>query len=231
MGKTAFLNWFGSAAAARILPFALFMFFVVVSSLLPPPAGGTAELDTRLIYVIRTVAVAALLMFLWRKYSELSWEALARCEWTKSILAGVAVFLVWIALDQPWATIGDPVGFDPRNEEGEIDWAITLPRLIGLVIVVPVMEELFWRSFIQRWIDTPDFLARAPASISLRALLVCSALFALEHSMLVAGFLAGLVYGMLYMRTGSLWSPILAHAVTNGLLGAWILLTGRWHLW
>lgn len=61
--------------------------------------------------------------------------------------------------------------------------------------------------------------------------MIGAALFALEHTMLVAGFLAGLAYAVLYMKTANLWSSVLAHAVTNGLLGIWILTTGRWYLW
>lgn len=158
MGKTAFLERLSSPEAIRILPFALFMFFVVVSSLLPPPESEAEGWDTRLVYVIRTVAVAGVLIILWRKYTELSLHALSRCAWIKSTLTGIAVFVIWIAFDQPWATVGEPAGFDPRNPDGEINWGLTIPRLIGLIVVVPVMEELFWRSFLQRWIDTPKFL-------------------------------------------------------------------------
>jgi membrane protease YdiL (CAAX protease family) len=42
---------------------------------------------------------------------------------------------------------------------------------------------------------------------------------------------AGAAYTLLYMRSGTLWAPTLAHAVTNGLLGAWILATGNWTYW
>jgi len=222
---------FFSPAVVRILPFALFMAFVVASSLLPAPASGAAEWDTRTVYVVRTIAVAALLLCLWRHYAELAWTELRRCEWGRALLVGGLVFLLWIALDQPWATIGEAVSFDPRHQDGRLDWSLIVPRLLGLAIVVPVMEELFWRSLIQRWIDKPQFLTLKPAAGSLRALAIASVLFALEHTMVVAGLLAGLAYGWLYMRSNNLWSAVIAHALTNGLLGAWILATGRWHLW
>lgn len=220
-----------SPAVVRILPFAAFMAFVIVSSLLPEPAAGSDGWDTRFVYVVRTIVVAALLVVFWRHYSELAWTELKRCAWLPAALTGVAVFVIWIALDQPWATVGEPVVFDPRNAGGAIDWTVTVPRLIGLVVVVPVMEELFWRSFLQRWIDAPQFLNADPRHASRRAFLVTAALFALEHNLLLAGFVAGLAYGWLYLRDGNLWSPVIAHAVTNALLGAWILATGSWHLW
>ncbi len=220
-----------SPAVVRILPFAAFMAFVVLSSLLPEPAAGSGGWDTRWLYVMRTVLIAALLCVLWRHYSELAWVELKRCAWLPAALTGIAVFVIWIALDQPWATVGEPVAFDPRGADGAIDWMLTLPRLIGLAIVVPVMEELFWRSFLQRWIDTPQFLTADPRRATRRAFLVTAALFALEHNLLLAGLLAGFAYGWLYMRSGNLWSPVIAHAVTNALLGVWILATGSWHLW
>jgi CAAX prenyl protease-like protein len=52
-----------------------------------------------------------------------------------------------------------------------------------------------------------------------------------EHSLWAAGILAGLAYGWLYMKTNNLWVPILAHAVTNGMLGLWVLHTGQWTFW
>lgn len=220
-----------SPAVVRILPFATFMAFVVLSSLLAPPSGVAGAWDTRMVYAMRTAAVAALLILFWQRYAELALTGLRRCEWGKAVAAGFVVFVLWIALDQPWATIGDPVSFDPRNSSGGIDWVVTIPRLLGLVLVVPVMEELFWRSFIQRWIDSPQFLEVDPRAGSRRAFIVTAALFSLEHSMIPAGFLAGLVYGWLYLHSGNLWMPVIAHAVTNGLLGAWILSTASWHLW
>ena len=220
-----------SPAAVRILPFAVFMAFVVASSLLPAPAAGGGDWDTRFVYVARTVVVATLLVAFWRHYSELAWAELKRCEWLSAALAGVAVFVIWIALDQPWATVGEPVAFDPRRPDGGIDWMVAVPRLLGLAIIVPVMEELFWRSFIQRWIDAPQFLNADPRRVSRRAFFITAALFALEHNLWLAGLLAGFAYGWLYMRSGNLWSPVIAHAVTNALLGAWILATGNWQLW
>lgn len=207
------------------------MVFVVSSSLLPAPVAAADAWDTRLVYVARTVVVGALLVVLWRHYAELAWSELKRCEWMSATLVGAVVFVLWIALDQPWASLGGSAGFDPRRADGSIDWAITLPRLAGLALVVPLMEELFWRSFLQRWIDEPQFLSVDPQRVSRRALVITAVLFALEHNLWLAGLVAGLAYGWCYQRSGNLWSPVIAHAVTNALLGAWILATASWQLW
>ena len=123
------------------------------------------------------------------------------------------------------------MGFNPGNSAGQIDWLFVAFRMAGAVLVVPVMEELFWRSFVQRWVQQPDFLALKPSQIGPKALLIASALFAVEHVQWFAGLIAGLAYGWLYIRTRNLWAPIVAHAVTNGALGTYVVATGRWSFW
>jgi CAAX prenyl protease-like protein len=93
------------------------------------------------------------------------------------------------------------------------------------------MEELFWRSFLMRWIDRHDFLSLAPALVSLKAIVISSIVFGFEHTLWFAGILAGLAYAWLYRASGSLWPPIIAHAVTNGVLGVWVIQTGQWQFW
>jgi CAAX prenyl protease-like protein len=104
-------------------------------------------------------------------------------------------------------------------------------RLTGAALLVPVMEELFWRSFVMRWIHDHDFLAVSLARVGYKALALSAVVFGLEHHLWFAGLLAGLAYGWLYIRAGNLWVPILSHGVTNGLLGAWVVYTQSWEFW
>jgi hypothetical protein len=82
-----------------------------------------------------------------------------------------------------------------------------------------------------RWLERPRFLDVDPRTVGLAPLLISSAVFALEHRLWFAGLLAGLAYGHLYRHTGSLRAAVLAHAITNGLLGAWVLGTASWDFW
>jgi CAAX prenyl protease-like protein len=93
------------------------------------------------------------------------------------------------------------------------------------------MEELFWRSFLMRWVASPDFETVEPARAGLKAFIITVVLFGFEHNLWLAGIVAGIAYTLLYMRYRTLWSPILAHAVTNGLLGLWVVHTGSWAFW
>jgi CAAX prenyl protease-like protein len=174
--------------------------------------------------------VVATLALYWRHYTELhAWRVSA--AWTAaSVLVGLLVFILWISLSSPWMQIGTPTGFDPRTG-GATDWLLVAVRIAGAALVVPVMEELFWRSFLLRWLDNPAFQAVEPARVGLRSVAIAAVLFGFEHNLWLAGIVAGLAYSLLYMRLRSLWAPILAHAVTNGVLGIWVVMTANWSFW
>ena len=219
-------------ATARIIPFAAFIAFIVLQSV----AGEwlrSMGLDTRWVYPARTIAVAFLLSVFWRHYIEIhDFAGITVPRMVIAITAGIAVFLLWIGLDFEWATFGKPTAFDPTLPDGSgLAWDLVFFRVIGLALVVPVMEELFWRSFLLRWIENQDFLTQDPARVGFRAMLLCAALFGSEHSLWLAGVVAGLVYNLTYMRGGNLWLPIVSHATTNGILAWWILATGHWQFW
>jgi CAAX prenyl protease-like protein len=214
-------------AFARVVPFAVFMLFVAVQPLVE------ARLDARWLVAVRGVAAAALLALFWRGYVELrSAPRAAWWDWPLAIVAGWWVFAVWIALDSGWARAGAIApGFDPRRGDGSLVWGLGALRVFGIALVVPVMEELFWRSFLMRRIDARDFLARDPRAVTVVAFGLSCALFASEHAQWLAGLIAGGVYGALYLRSRNLWIPIVSHATTNGTLALWILATGNWQLW
>jgi CAAX prenyl protease-like protein len=93
------------------------------------------------------------------------------------------------------------------------------------------MEELFWRSFLMRWIERAQFEAVLPQRVGLKAVVLSTFVFMLAHTLWLAAILAGLAYAWLYVRTGKLWVPIVAHAVTNGALGVWVVATRSWGFW
>ncbi|HEX4779791.1 MAG TPA: CAAX prenyl protease-related protein [Usitatibacter sp.] len=207
--------------AARVVPFATFIAFVALAPLVPAGAWWT---------VARDLCVAALLVAFRREYVEiLGAPRFSLREALAAAAVGMVVFLAWIA--SGWAMAPAHRGFDPGSEGGALFWPLAAIRLASIAITVPVMEELFWRSFLMRWIDRRDFLAMDPAAASLRAVVVCSALFAVEHSQWLAGLLAGLAYAAIYVRTRNILLSILAHAITNATLGLWILATGEWRFW
>jgi CAAX prenyl protease-like protein len=207
------------------------MVFLMLAGVLDKSTFTPVSFDPRLIYPCKVACVALLLVYFWQCYEELAKFSLRLHEVLWSVLVGMGVFMLWIRLDHGWMRLGHSAGYDPRNLSGDIDWSLALPRLLGAAVVVPIMEELFWRSFVLRWIAHPKFMDLSPAKVGLRALLISSVLFGVEHTLWLAGIAAGLAYGALYIKSKNLWAPILAHATTNGLLGLWVLHTGQWNFW
>lgn len=213
----------------RIAPFAAYVVFMVIEDALLK--FGWEANDLRWLYAVKITVVVGLLWAMRSAYSELRWPNAAGFRtWGAAIIAGIVVFVAWINMTADWMVMGESVGFDPRNDD-EVDWIFVAVRIAGAALVVPIMEELFWRSFLMRWIQHPNFLSVDPAQVGIKALAIAALLFAIAHSLWFAGLFAGIVYSLLYMRSGTLWSPILAHAVTNGILGVWIVVTGNWGFW
>lgn len=224
------------ALIARCVPFGLFIGFLVLMSFAPEPTSvADGETDWRWLYGARTIVVGLALVVFWRWYDELrNAPRMTAFDWAASIVIGVVIFGLWIVMDEGWMVIGsgDSAGFDPRQHGSDaLHWPHTVLRLIGLAVVVPLAEELFWRSFLMRWLERPDFLKVEPARVGMKAFAITAALFAVEHSQWLAGLIAGVAYGWLYVRTGKLWPAVIAHAITNGMLGVYILGWQQYRFW
>ena len=219
------------AAAARIIPFAAFMVLLVARG--EVPADGSWGIDPRWIYGVTVLVVGGLLAWFWREYGELVAQTRPSLSETAiGVGVGIVVFGLWIHLDAPWMTIGSPsASFLPLDARGQLVWPLVAVRWIGAALIVPVMEELFWRSFLMRWIQSPQFESVVPQRVALKAVLLSTFVFTLAHTLWLAAIIAGLAYAWLYVRTGKLWVPVIAHAVTNGALGVWVVMTGNWAFW
>ncbi|WEF35686.1 CAAX prenyl protease-related protein [Pseudoduganella chitinolytica] len=222
-------GFFSRPSTARILPFATYMAFIAIADLLER-LGVTAE-QLRWLYPVKTIAVVAVLLAYRRHYSELGWRTLRARHIVQAVLVGIVVLVLWLNLGASWMQVGVSAGYNPTGADGRIDWLLVACRIAGAALVVPVMEELFWRSFLMRWLERHDFLHVYPASVGIKALAVTSILFGIEHNLWLAGIVAGIAYSVVYMRSGNLWSAILAHATTNGLLGVWVVATASWTYW
>lgn len=219
------------AAWRRVLPFLLFMLLLGLRGI--APGDATWGFDTRWLYALNLPLVGGLLLWWWRDYGELHRQnAPTLREVLLAVAVGVVVFALWIRLDAPWMQIGESTaGFVPRDAQGQLLWPLIAVRWLGATLLVPVMEELFWRSFLMRWLQVPQFEALPPRRVGAKALVLSTFVFMLAHPLWLAAIVAGLAYALLYRHTGRLWPAVIAHAVTNGLLGVWVVQTGQWQFW
>ena len=148
---------------------------------------------------------------------------------------GLVVFAEWVILDHfvPYPHLGTRVGYNPFGAIKDIGvrWAFLVARFYGLVLVVPVMEELFWRSFLLRYATTAHFTSLAVGQFSMTAFWTVVALSALAHPEWLVAAIASALFAWLLHYTRSLFAVIVSHAVANAALGGYILMRGQWQYW
>jgi CAAX prenyl protease-like protein len=230
------------AVLARVLPFLLFMAVLALRGALP--VDGSYGIDQRWVYGLNLVMAGGALVYFWRDYIELHLKPRLK-DLTLAVVVGLLVFVLWINLDAPWMQLdkllsmlglSGKVGeasapFKPLDGQGQVIFFLVAIRWLGATLLVPLVEELFWRSFLMRWVDNPAFEKVDPRAVTWRAVTIATLAFMLAHTLWLAAIIAGLAYAWLYWRTGSLWTSVLAHAVTNGVLGVWVVSTGNWAFW
>lgn len=217
----------------RILPFATYMFFILIADYLQPlmPAGVMADNFTAIIYPIKILAVTACLVFYWKSYDELRLDRLKAVHVMGALAIGALVFVLWINMDWSFATVGDLGEYDPHILPERYFYAFVSVRLIGTAIVVPVFEEIFWRSFVLRYIINQDFVSVKIGTFTWISFVISSLLFGSEHNLWLAGIMAGVFYNLLLYWSKNIYACIIAHGITNLLLGLYVLKTGNWQFW
>lgn len=185
------------------------------------------------LYPVKILVVAGLLLSYRGHYSEISLKDLSRYSTSfLSIASGLLVFVLWIRMDWTLSSAHGPRGYNLLLlNEGSMRVILGGFRVVGATIVVPIMEELFWRSFLMRYISDRKFDSVPIGTFSLPSFLITVLLFGVEHDYLVAGMMAGVIYNLLIYKTRSVAQCILAHMVTNASLAWYVLAAGRWDYW
>jgi CAAX prenyl protease-like protein len=183
-------------------------------------------------YIAKAAIVTACLLFFRAPLAEIR---VARAGVVApSVVIGLLLCVAWVAIDRavPYPHVGSRTAFDPTPLQGSSWWVPFLViRFYGLVVMVPVMEEIFWRSFILRYLTKPDFRHVPMGTFSMSALWVMVAGSAVSHPEWLVAAIASLVFAFWLRRTGSLFASIVVHATTNAALGAYVLTTGAWQYW
>jgi CAAX prenyl protease-like protein len=217
--STGTLSWVG--------PFAVFVLWLAVDRLVPlvNPAKEVAR---------DLVLLAAIVGF--------SWRVLPRraAHWPASIVIGLAVFALWVGPDalipgwrSHWLFQNGVTGHLKTSiPPAELTPLMLALRMARAALLVPVLEELFWRGWLPRWLQDTRFERVPLGQYTTFAFWATAALFALEHGPFwEVGLLCGIVYNWWMRRTRSLGDLVLTHAVTNLALSVYVIATGRWTFW
>lgn len=211
-----------------VVPFIAFLAFLALDRYLPFPAEW--------VQAIRFVAVFALLAVLSR--GVIVWRL---SNFIGSVVLGVAVFVIWVGPDILWPAYRESplfhnsiVGAPRSSIAAGIKTSVIFItfRVLSSVVNVPVLEELFWRGWLMRWLIAKDFRKTPLGTYTAQSFWLVAALFASEHgSYWDVGFIAGILYNWWMVRTKSLADCMLAHAVTNACLAAYVLARDQWQYW
>lgn len=144
---------------------------------------------------------------------------------------GLAVAGMWLALSAGAPTRGLATVAAAEGWSAGFLGLWLVFRLAGTVIIVPVIEELAFRGYLQRRLVAADFTAVPQGLWHWAAVLVSAAAFGAMHGHWLAGFLAGMGFSLAAHLRGRLGDAIIAHAVANAVLAFWVLGFGRWDLW
>lgn len=216
---------------AFTLPMAVFLVLLALVSVLRK-AGGAFWLDSPeyWIYPAQTIFCGALVIWFWREYQ---FHAARRMVFAAAV--ALLVFAVWIAPRELLGFAPRLVGFNPGIFSGQpaTCWTTVAVRFVRLVVVVPLVEEIFWRGFLLRYFINEKFYTVPIGTFSWLSFAVVTVGFGFAHSPAdrIAALIAGALYNGIAYRTKSLASCVVAHAITNLLLGLWIMKTRQWGFW
>ncbi|MEQ9410276.1 MAG: CAAX prenyl protease-related protein [Fuerstiella sp.] len=250
MNKRGFID---AETAAHVLPLGVFLLMLSVPDLLglgadraAPDAAWYVARPEHWLFPLQTIVCFALLV-VFRRYYQFT----PHTGWLLAAAAGAAAIVLWIApgylfesvqLGEGWwkyLGLAPRVdGFDPTFiKESSETWyvAAVAMRMLRLVVLVPLVEEIFWRGFLMRYLVDPDgdFWKVPFGTFDRRSLVLVTAMFVIIHA--PVDYLAAAIYGLLAywiaVRTKSLSACVVMHATANLLLGIYILTTERWGYW
>ena len=221
----------GRKLAAYTLPMGVFLGALALVAGLKG-IGGSFWLDRPeyWLYPVQTFICAGLLFWFWREYD-------FRGVRQPLIAAGVGllVFVLWISPQAFFGASARTDGFNPTlfADQPVAYWSTVLLRFLRLVVIVPLVEEIFWRGFLLRYFVDEKFDKVPFGTFSWLSFAVVTIGFMFVHSTAdwPAALLTGALYNWVAYRTKSLGACVLAHALTNLFLGIWIMNTRQWGFW
>jgi uncharacterized protein len=220
-----------SPLAAHLWPFGLFLAFLAFVQALGmvPSESFWFSGAVYWVYPLQSLACGVALIVFWKYYD------FGPVRWVFGFLAGLVALAVWISPQAFFGFDARTGGFDPDvfAESPALYWGTLLMRFVRLVIIVPLIEEIFWRGFLMRYLVNEDFTKVAFGTFTPVSFFGVAGAFMLVHAPAdwPAAAVTGVVFGWVAVRTKSLFACVFAHAVTNLGLGIYIVATRQWGFW
>jgi hypothetical protein len=223
-----------SPALARVAPFVLFV-------LLTSGQGKFGPESAYWVYLFKTLAGIWLILEMRPFVAEICWSFSV-----EAVVVGIAVFGVWVGISGDWTTqtsLWSKLGLTHAPSTPAPDWNplaqfgpalgafFVAVRILGSTLVVPPIEEAFYRSFLYRYIANQDFLSIPLNKFLPVPFIVTAVAFGISHNEWMAGIFCGMAYQWLVLRKNRLGDAMTAHAITNFLLGIWVVWRHAWNFW
>lgn len=213
-----------SADYARVAPFAVYAVLGFFQGQFGPESQYW-------VYIAKTFLGAWMLWEVRPFVPEMRWKV----SW-EAIVVGITIFALWVGLDGLYPRMTElGTGATPFEQFGKtsaVAWFYVVVHLVGMTVIVPPVEEIFYRSYVYRMLVKTDFLSMPLGQFHLLSFLVTSTIFGLMHpDRWLAGIICGLAFQWLVVRKNRLGDAMTAHAITNCLLGLWVLWKGAWTFW
>jgi exosortase E/protease (VPEID-CTERM system) len=202
-----------SAVAPYLMPVLAFLAASLVSE--------AASAGFERFYGLRVLCVGGVVWWYRDDYRLLPW----RVGW-ESLALGMAVFGFWMLLPRSGSDRAVSEGLSHLSSAAAALWMVL--RVMGSVLVAPFAEELAFRAWLPRQLQSRDFESVPLGRLTAVSVVVSSLAFGLLHGRWFAGSLAGVVYALALRRRGSVGDAVVAHATTNGLLCLWAVVLRDW---
>jgi len=212
---------------ARVLPYAL---IIIITSLAQDSFGEEARYW---IYFGKIILGAWCIWEMRSLVPEMKWAF----SW-EAVVVGVVIFAVWVGLDPYYPKfellfkMGKPWNpFLAFGDGSAMGWFFFWVRTLGSAIIIPPIEEVFFRSFLYRYAVRTDFENMPLNRFHPTSFIGISLFFGILHFQWIGGVLCGMAFQWLVLRKNRLGDAMLAHGITNFLLGLWIYWKGEWQFW
>jgi CAAX prenyl protease-like protein len=212
-----------SPIVPRAAPFLIFLALTVCQ-------GEFGAASAYWFYFAKTIVGAWLIWEMRPFVSEMRWAF----SW-KAVVVGIGIFVIWVGLDPSYPHLMKSGATGNPNEQFGENSALArffiAIHILGMTFVVPPLEEVFYRSFLYRYIANQNFLSVPINRFLPWPFLATTIVFGFSHNEWLAGILCGAAYQWLVLRKNRLGDVMTAHAITNFLLGVWIVWKHAWHFW